>query len=222
MKAVSYFTNPVTKIMPAERKNSPWAMPNMLSDDVAERQPQLKAAYEQVETESWKLLFDIYDSRMKRPLDRTQAYVVMGQHRNVAWNFAHVTSDCGTIEFRQGPGITTSEQVKHCVSFTLGFIYAAAFQTNLNWTQTAATTTHPSVEELDSFVKTGSRGLEPESQGALETLEEDTSEAKVWTTLEMKKALLDSDGGPEPYPEKVSFWKKCTTIPTARQKCANA
>lgn len=39
MKAISYFTGPVTQIMPSERKQNTWAMPNMLSDDIAKSRP---------------------------------------------------------------------------------------------------------------------------------------------------------------------------------------
>lgn len=211
MKAISYFTDPVVKIMPAERKENPYAMPNMLSEDIAKEMPQLSTAYKQVQTETWKPLFNIYDSQMKTALQKTQAFGIMGHCRYVAWNFEHITDACGTVEFRQCPGITTSVTAKHWASFALGFIYAAAFQTNLDyWIQKGAKTTHPSVEDLDSFTRAGAEGLESTSQGALRSLEEDTSEKKVWTSLEMKeilekKVLLARLGCPESYPEKVSF-----------------
>lgn len=209
MKAVSYYTSPVTKIMPAERKRNPYAMPNMLSDSIAKKQPKLRAAYDQVQTGSWKPLFDIYDDDMRRPLDRIKVFGIMGHDRYIAWNFQHVTDACGTVEFRQCPAITTSASAKHWASFTLAFIYAAVFQTDLNWTQTAFKTTHPYIEDLDAFVTAGSACLEPESQGALQRLEEDTSEARRWTAAEMaeileKKALVDSQGTHESYAEKVS------------------
>lgn len=210
MKAISYFTVPVTQIMPAERKMNPWAMPNMLSEDVAKARPQLSTAYNQVQTETWKPLFDIYDRQMRTNLDKIQAFSIMGNCRYIAWNFAHIPGTCGTVEFRQCPGITKSPPAKHWESFTLGFIYAAAFQANLDWTQIAAQNTHPSVEDLDSVTKAGIGGLEPTCQGALESLEEDTSPAKVWSAEETrkiveKKALLESRDSPESYPEDVSF-----------------
>lgn len=189
MKALSYFTIPVNKIMPAERKNNPYAMQNMLSDSVAEKRPEMIAAYKMVEAESWKPLFDIYDSEMKKAIHRAMAFRIMGECRQVAWNFAHIKNDCGTIEFRQCPGITTSIPAKHWASFTLGFIYAAAFQTDTDWTQIAVKKTHPSVEDLDSFTRVGTEGLEVESQGALMPLQEDTSESKVRTAPELAKIL---------------------------------
>lgn len=209
MKTLSYFTSSVNKIMPAERKKNPWAMQNMLSDDVAKAKPQLTNAYAQVQTETWKPLFDIYDSQMKRPLDKRQAFAIMGHCRYVAWNFEHITDACGTVEFRQCPGVMTSAKAKHWTIFTLGFLYAAAFQTNLNWAQLADQNTHPSVEDLDSSTKAGVGGLESTCQGALEGLKEDTNKAKVWSAEETKeilkkKALQDEHGSPGSFPEKVS------------------
>lgn len=189
MKALSYFTIPVNKIMPAERKNNPYAMPNMLSDSVAEKRPDVRAAYKLVEAESWKPLFDIYDSEMKKAIHRAMAFRIMGECRQVAWNFAHIKNDCGTIEFRQCPGTTTSTPAKHWASFTLGFIYAAAFQTDTDWTQISVKKTHPSVQDLDTFTRVGSEGLEIESQGALMHREEDTSERKVRTARELANML---------------------------------
>lgn len=201
MKAISYFTGPVTQIMPPERKQNTWAMPNMLSDNIAKSRPQLRAAYEQVQTGTWKPLFDIYDSQMWRDLDRFQAFAIMGSYRRVAWNFEHIAGTCGTVEFRQCPAVTVSAPGKHWASFTLGFIHAAAFQAFLDWSQIAAQNTYPSVEDLDSFTKAGLGGLENTCQGALKSLEEDTSEAKVWSAEKTKKileeeALLESGGSP--------------------------
>lgn len=213
MKALSYFTSPVTKIMPADRKENPWAMQNMLSEDVAKAKPQLSTAYERVQIETWKPLFDIYDSQMRRDIDKDQAYRVMGNCRYVAWNFEHIPDTCGTVEFRQCPAVTSSSPAKHWACFTLGFLYAAAFQTNLDWTQIAAQNTYPSVADLDSFTKAGVEGLERTCQGVLESLEEDKSKAKVWSAEETrkileKKALLESLRSPESYPEKVSVWNR--------------
>lgn len=142
MKAVSYFTIPITKIMPADRKNNPYAMPNMLSENFAKKQQNMRTAYDRVQTETWKPLFDIYDKEMRNALDKVKPFGLMGHDRYIAWNFQHITYACGTIEFRQCPGIMNSELAQHWASFTLGFIYAAAFQKNLDWTQAAAKTTH--------------------------------------------------------------------------------
>lgn len=211
MKALSYFTGPVTQIMPSERKKNPWAMPNMLCEDVAKANPQLSTAYQQVPTETWKPLFDIYDSQMRTNIHKTQAFALMGRCRYIAWNFEHIPDACGTVEFRQCTGATTSATAKHWTSFTLGFLYAAAFQTNLDWAQISSQNTYPSVEDLEAFTKAGVGGLELTCQGALESLEEDTSEAKVWSAEETKKilekkALLESRGSPESYPKKVRLW----------------
>lgn len=214
MKAISYFTVPIIQIMPAERKMNPWAMPNMLSEDVAKAKPQLSTAYQQIQTETWKPLLDIYDREMRTNLHKMQAFAIMGNCRYIAWNFAHIPGACGTVEFRQCPGITTSPPAKHWASFTLGFIYAAAFQTSLDWTQIAAQNTHPSVEDLDSLTKAGIGGLEPTCQGALESLKEDTRPATVWSPEETrkivkKKALLESRYSPESHTDEV----RCCNAP---------
>lgn len=211
MKALSYFTNSVNKIMPANRKENPWAMQNMLSEDVAKAKPQLGTAYAQVQTKTWKPLFDIYDSQMKTNLDRTQAFAIMGYCRYVAWNFEHITDACGTVEFRQCPGIKSSAPAKHWTSFVLGFLYAAAFQKDPDWAQIASQTTHPSVEGLESFTRAGVEGLERTCHGVLEGLEEDTNEATVWSADETrkileKKALLENRRISESYADKVSLW----------------
>lgn len=202
MKAISYFTTPVNQIMPSERKENKWAMPNMLSKEVAEAKEPLTTAYKQVETKTWKPLFDIYNRKMKTKLDKIQAFNLMGNCRYVAWNFEHIPGICGTVEFRQCPGITTSCLAKHWGSFVLGFLYAVAFQTSLDWAQIAARKTHPSVDNLDSLTKAGVEELESTCHGALMKLEEDTSDAKVWSAEETrkileKKALSESSGNPE-------------------------
>lgn len=226
MKALSYFTSPINKIMPAERKENPWAMQNMLSEDVAKAKPQLSIAYEQIQTRTWKPLFDIYDSSMRRDLDKRQAFAIMGSCRYVAWNFAHIPGSCGTVEFRQCTGVTTSAAANYWTSFTLGFLYSAAFLTNLDWAQVADQNTHPSVEDLESFTKAGIQGLEPTCRGSLGSLKEDTSPATVWSAEETKKilekkALLERRGSPESYPEKVSFCNALRSVEHGKRMHAN-
>ncbi|KAG8164054.1 hypothetical protein KVR01_005972 [Diaporthe batatas] len=209
IKALSYFDNPITSIMPPERKNNPFAASNMLSDEVAKGNPKLKALYEQVPQQKWQPLFEYYDTELKSAIHRTRAHPIMGYCRYASWNFEHITNACGTIEFRRSPAVATAGSATHWASFTLGFIYAAACQTESSyWHEKSGTNTHPSVGDLDSFVKKGLHGLEAISRGGLRSLKADTSEPRLWSAAEMadflkKKEKLGSCADPDSFVQKV-------------------
>ncbi|KAK7714707.1 hypothetical protein SLS63_011597 [Diaporthe eres] len=209
MKALSYFDDPITRIMPKERKNNPFAMSNLLSDECFKGNPKLRPLYQQVQSKTWKPLFDYFDAVMKSNLHKRQAHAIMGASRYASWNFEHITDACGTIEFRRCPAVDRSSQAKTWASFTLGFLYAAAFQPP-DWSKSAATKAHPSITELDSFTKSGLRGLEATCQGGFQTLKEDTNPPHLFSAAEMdkileKKKLLDSCADPDSYVQKVSL-----------------
>lgn len=145
---------------------------------------------------------------MKHGIDRRRAHVIMGGCRYVSWNFEHITDPCGTIEFRRSPGVGTPGSARHWASFALGFMFAAAFQANIDWSQIAATNTHPPVESLASFIESGIKGLEATCHDALRSVKEDHSEPRRWTSDELaaflkKKAKLESCVDPDSYVQKV-------------------
>lgn len=212
MKALSYFDDPITRIMPEERKNNPFAMSNLLSDECFKGNPKLRTMYQQIQVKTWKPLFDYFDTVMKSNLHKRQAHTIMGGSRYASWNFEHITDACGTVEFRRCPAVDRSSQAKIWVSFALGFLYAAAFLPP-DWSNLAATKVHPPVTELDSFTRTGLRGLEATCQGAFRTLQENTNPAHLYSAAEMtkllaKKKLLESCPNPDSYVQKVRLWDK--------------
>lgn len=219
MKAISYFDQPITQIMPAERKENPYCMSNMMSEDITKKSPyKLNEAYLGIALgKPWKGLFDIYDRALKNAVLRSQAHPIMGQIRVASWNFEHITDECGTVEFRRCPGVNNPEKAIHWVAFTLGFMYAAALQEDAkyktDWTKLAAKTAHPSVHELSTFVQYGIAGLESTCQTALQPIAEDKAPKKVWTAREWQAALLKKSKDeklPSPYADKVIATPKGT------------
>lgn len=208
VKALSYLDDSITRIMPPERKDNPWAASNMSSKDVEKTNTKLSTFYKQVEEKTWKPLFDYYDAELRSNIQKRQTHTIMGGCRYVAWNFEHITDVCGTIEFRRSPAVGTAASAKHWASFALGFIFAAAFQTNVDWTQVARTNTHPPVESLAAFIESGIQGLEATCHGALRSVKEDNSKPRHWTAEELemflkKKTLLESCVDPDSYVQKV-------------------
>lgn len=205
LKAISFFDDPITKIMPAERKQNPYAMSNMLSDDVFRATPALKKAYLAVGQDTWKPLFDFYDAKIKSNLMKPQSHAIMGSCRLSSWNFEHIAASCGTVEFRRSPGANSAQMAKHWTAFTLGFIAAAAIepQDQNPLTSRANTKAHPPVTLLDWFVRHGLKKLEPESQGALGPVNEINKPPTVFPAAQLakKKALLMARTSP--YAEKV-------------------
>lgn len=205
LKAISYFDDPITKVMPAERKQNPFAMSNMLSDDVFRATPALKKAYLAVGKDTWKPLFDFYDAKIKSNLMKPQAHVIMGSCRLLSWNFEHIAASCGTVEFRRCPGAKSAQMAKHWVRFTLGFIAATAIapQDANFWTIRSNTKGYPTVQSLDLFVQNGLTKLESASQGPLGPLKEITEPPTVFPAAQLakKKALLMARTSP--YADKV-------------------
>lgn len=205
LKAISYFDNPITKIMPAERKENPYAMSNMLSDDVFRATPALKEAYVAVGKDTWKPLFDIYDAKLKSNLMRGQSHVIMGSCRILSWNFEHIAASCGTVEFRRSPGVSSALMAKHWAAFTLGFIAAAAIEPqDANPLISGANkNVHPPVTLLEWFVRHGLEKLEFESRGALGPVQEINKPPTVFPAAQLakKKALLNARISP--YADKV-------------------
>ena len=196
MKALSYYDQPITKVMPAERKQNPYAMSNMTLAN-------LSKYYAAVEKNSWKPLFDYYDGQLKSAILARNAHAIMGGDRLASWNFEHITDQCGTIEFRRSPGCDNVAKAKHWVNFTLGFVYHAA-KGGVDWSVHQNEKKHPSVADLSAFVTRGVNLLEP-GCSALGPIAEDKSAATVFNAAETARKKAEMARRASPYAESVSL-----------------
>ncbi len=156
-KAAAVFDDAITKIMPADRKASPWARSNF--HDVNSLIPltniekRLVAEFSQVGRKAWRHLFDRFDTRLRRNEDIPQ---VLGDQRSVSMNFLPVNNgDCGTIEFRRPPGVRTAQEAQRWAGFAVAFMSASL---SPNWNPAAdwsSKTAHATVKDLHSFLGQG-------------------------------------------------------------------
>lgn len=122
MKAISYYDEPINKVMPAVRKDNTYAKSNMQ----VKISSTINKLYSPVVMTFWRPLFDYYDERIPSHLMKSHAFPTMGGNRLASWNFEHIEGPCGTIEFRRSPGCDTVRKAKHWTAFTLGFVYQAS------------------------------------------------------------------------------------------------
>ncbi|KAI1170624.1 hypothetical protein F4777DRAFT_583719 [Nemania sp. FL0916] len=178
MKAISFYDEPITRIMPADRKNNQWAQSSLQGPKA---RPELKTAYSSVPSASWMPLFAIFDQVTMRPM----VYLCFGQDRYVSWNFAHVTDACGSVEFRRPPGVNSAKDAEFWIAFTLGFVQNS-FETD--WDTLKNQSYYPSVGQLSDFAQAGVRRLGPSAAAALRRrlIEEDTSPATVYSKAELE------------------------------------
>lgn len=198
LKAISYFDDAITKIMPAERKANEYAKSNVQGSGVPS---EIQKAYRKVPQETWKPLFSIYD-KAKSPL-----HVLHGisKEKFLSWNLMHLTSQCGTVEFRRPPGVRSATAAIHWISFTLGFISQARRQ---DWNKIQPTKDRGTVDYLGMFVATGINGLEPQSRNGLmqERIVEDHAKPTVYSAAELeiiKRKKANKAKTPSPFTVKV-------------------
>ncbi|KAK9794509.1 putative Amidoligase enzyme [Seiridium cardinale] len=180
LNAISFYDAAITQIMPAERKNNLWAQSNVNGEKTPSK---IKMAYRAVPQRSWGPLFSIFGSiKMKAMVHRE-----MGQDKYMSWNFGHLMDQCGTIEFRRPPGVKTADDAKHWAAFTLGFINMAMTTSN-GWAQHGTATSHPSVKDLQRFVRAGVARLGPSCKDALNDrkIAVDNSPACVYSAAEIE------------------------------------
>lgn len=203
MKAISYYDDPITKVMPADRKQNPFAKSNMKVEPPSKYYPD-------VSTKSWKPLFKYYDDALPKDISTRRAHATMGGDRRVSWNFEHITENCGTIEFRRCPGCDTADEAKRWVIFTLGFLCQARangkdIDWGVNWCVYQDLKKHPSVKDLGFFVNNGAERLwDPANRRALGRIVEDTSKATVFPAEEIRK-MKQLEDGKSPFAESVSL-----------------
>jgi hypothetical protein len=169
MRGIAVFHEAITKIMPADRKQNPWARSNF-------HKPQAKTAdkttdkttdkakdkatgsvavdpialFQSAREKSWKPLFEFFLTiTMKGKIG-----LLLGNDRAVSMNFMPITNeDCGTIEFRRPPGVKTAAAAKRWTAFTMGFVRATmepGWHDKWSSKKNGAT-----VSDLQDFVKMG-------------------------------------------------------------------
>ena len=178
MKGIAYFDDAITKIMPADRKENPWAVSNFNSREAPR---DLYNAYAQVPYASWGPLFQRIDGiKMKQLVFRA-----LGENRNMSWNFGNITSQCGTVEFRRPPGVQSAAAAKHWAAFTLSFIAQAMSE---DWSQKQSAKEYPKVQRLLLFLVDGVNKLERASKNALNSslIREDHSAPAVYSTAALQ------------------------------------
>lgn len=196
IKQVIYYDNPLTMIMPPDRKHNEWAMSNV------KKTPDWRDGYSQVPQKTWAPLFDSFDKhKMKQTLLHGWS-----QERYVSWNFANVLSGCGTIEFRRPPGVKTAGQAKHWVAVALGYVaHAMALQ---EWSTVKLTKTYPSTGDLRTAIISGVQLLGQSMQSALGSLQDDGRPATPTSPHELaniNKKKQDKSKKQSVFVEKVCF-----------------
>ncbi|POR38150.1 Uncharacterized protein TPAR_01664 [Tolypocladium paradoxum] len=191
MKAMAYYDDAVTRVMPPRRKNNPWATSNMVSEKTAKN---VRDAHAAVRHSSWGPLFRIFDEVKAK----AQIPLQLFNDKFIAWNFKNLTG-CGTVEFRRPPGVQTAEAARFWTGLTLAFVRQAM---DTKWDSYQTSRSHPTVEHLREFISRGFTKLERTCQGALDVRElaEDPSPATRFSSAEIraidrKKAMKERQGG---------------------------
>ncbi|KAM0335785.1 hypothetical protein ACHAQA_000835 [Verticillium albo-atrum] len=198
-KALVYFDDATTRVMPANRKNNEWAMSNVHHPENTPR--ALRQAFQAVGSTNWGPVFSYFDNQVKM---KPHAFMALGSYRYMAWNFSHIGSSCGTVEFRRPPGVKTAADAKYWASFTLAFV-REALTTNMDAFRASAH--HPGVRELATFLDNGMGKLDRASRGANFTaMREDTARPTVFTAAELrdiKRKKAKKDKEPSVFVEKT-------------------
>lgn len=159
MKSVAYYDDAITRVVPAGRKNNPWAGSNVLHKDCS---PKIRDAYGKISSRTWGPLFKEIDKTRFKQQVTTDVF----KDKYMSWNFMHVCSACGTVEFRRPPGVNNATNAIFWVAFTMGFIKAAL---DWNWDAENGKKAYPVVKTLRSFIIYGLQGMEPTCQGIIGT-----------------------------------------------------
>jgi hypothetical protein len=201
-KGVCYYDDATTKVLPAERKNNPWAKSNVFGRGASVSQ-KLKRAYRQVVSgKSWVHLFKMLDKVAPSSVYDT----LSAGSRYMAWNFQNITKPCGTIESRRPPGVDSAAKASHWVAFTLGFVVQALA---MDWSSLESQSAVGSVADLYAFVTQGLRLLGHNCSGALDGTKmlKDTSAPIFITPAELaaieQKMKAKEKGKVSPFVEQV-------------------
>lgn len=198
LKAISYFDDAITGIMPADRKVNEYAMSNFQSNEAP---PAIRKVYGKVPQDTWKPLFKIFD---KAKLVQ-HVLIEISPSKFMSWNFKHLVQPCGTVEFRRPPGVRSATAANHWVAFTLGFVSEAL---RADWSPLQNTKDCATVNSLRQFVIEGVKRLEQACQGALitERIVVDNSPPTVYSAAELesiKRKKAAKANMPSPFAQKV-------------------
>jgi hypothetical protein len=196
IKGVIYYDAQLTMIMPADRKNSRWALSNV------ENTAGWETAYKNVGTTTWAPLFGALD----RHTDKSQLLHVVAAERYLSWNFQNVPKACGTIEFRRPPAARTAAQAKHWIAVALGYLtHSMALQ---DWSVVKPTKTYPLVKDLSKAVSSGVRAVGQNSVGALGSMLHIRDPARPLTpqeVAEVERKKREKRNKESSFVEKVCF-----------------
>lgn len=213
LKGIAYWDEAITKVMPAERKATPWAYsssnPPDLAGDRTEHQVIKKLSqgiqdFNQVPTRGWQQVFQRFD-RMKM---RQMVFAEFnGGSRYQSWNFAHLVDQCGTVEFRRPPGVRSAREATKWVALALGCVRASL---SFDWTAKGRVQHHANVADFTKFVKSGLEALGRYIDNALEdgALREDRAPASVFSRDELRrieKKKAEKKGKASAFVVKVAF-----------------
>jgi hypothetical protein len=170
-KAAAVFDDAITRIMPASRKQAPWARSNFREisrspDDPSDSKGDrlnpwaLSKAEKELVTffnnmkkskKPWAHLFQHFDTKVKENEDIKS----LADTRHVSMNFLAINASCGTVEFRRPPGVKTAKEAERWVAFALGFISAALDPKSGFVKQWSSQKTDATVADLQKFIGHG-------------------------------------------------------------------
>ncbi|KAK0665499.1 putative amidoligase enzyme-domain-containing protein [Cercophora samala] len=164
-KAICYFDDAITRVMPADRKETTWAKSNVLPEhpvkhdtDWAKRgqsvNPKIKRYYSQVSTQGFGPLWKLFDNITWRGAHACMSYTDGDRARYLSWNFENLVKQCGTLEFRRPPAVDSAEKAGHWIAFTLGFISRAV---SADWVAVESKKRGGEVADLRAHVVQGLR-----------------------------------------------------------------
>ncbi|KID76068.1 hypothetical protein MBR_04003, partial [Metarhizium brunneum ARSEF 3297] len=91
------------------------------------------------------------------------------QNKYVSWNFKHLGSECGTVEFRRPPGVKDARSALYWVAFTLGFLEGAMGQ---DWSNVKEEKTHGTFLDPRIIIHGGLKRLGPTCAGIIDNMDD--------------------------------------------------
>ncbi|EGC47117.1 conserved hypothetical protein [Histoplasma capsulatum var. duboisii H88] len=176
IKGIIYYDEPVTVIMPADRKYNVWALPDVGEIEV------WKKGVSDVTAKTWAPLF----AKIDEPIMKQSILLGLCESRYLSWNFQNIGSACGTIEFRRPPALKSATEAIHWISFTLGFV---AHSMQRDWSTVTQTNTFPSTNVLRAAVVSGLQSLGPYSQGGLGSMADINEPPTIITDVERARIV---------------------------------
>lgn len=197
-KAIMYWDDAIEQVLPGARKAHPFCPSNVNNTNASalpteQVSSSLKKAYREVSRKTFRPVFEAVNRELVTVDD---AEATMGKGRDLAWSFRYVTGGCGTIEYRQPPGVEDAVEARHWIAFTLGFV-AETLSGNFDRYAPAKESGHPVA--LRDFISRGAQRVG--AKEVLGRLRPDLSLARVYTKKELevlrwKKGLKDREESP--------------------------